>query len=44
VTVLRKLLPLSLLASAIVLSARDLEARFTTNKANYAIGEPVIVT
>lgn len=43
-TVLRKLLPLLLLASATVLSAHDVQARFTTNKANYGIGEPIIVT
>src|SRR5271165_1827626 len=43
VTVLRKLLPLFLLASATTLSAHDVQARFTTNKANYGIGEPIIV-
>lgn len=43
VTVLRKLLPLLLLASAPILSAHDVRARFTTNKANYGIGEPIIV-
>ena len=43
--VLRKPLPLLLLAllSATTLSARQVEARFTTNKANYGIGEPIIV-
>jgi HEAT repeats len=44
VTVLRKLLPLLLLASATALSAHDVRARFTTNKANYGIGEPINVT
>jgi hypothetical protein len=44
VTVLRRLLPLLLLASATALSAHDAQARFTTNKANYGIGEPIIVT
>jgi hypothetical protein len=44
VTVLRKLLSLLLLASATALSAHDIQARFTTNKANYGIGEPIIVT
>jgi HEAT repeats len=44
VTVLRKLIPLLLLASATVLSAHDVQARFTTNKTNYGIGEPIIVT
>jgi hypothetical protein len=46
VTVLRKALPLLLLAmlSSTTLSAHDLHARFTTNKANYGIGEPIIVT
>lgn len=43
---LRRVLPLLLLAmlSATYLSAHDVEARFTTNKANYGIGEPIIVT
>jgi hypothetical protein len=44
VTVLRKLLPLLLLVSPTVLSAHDVQARFTTNKANYGIGEPIVVT
>jgi hypothetical protein len=44
VTVLRKLFPFLLLASPTVLSAHDVQARFTTNKANYGIGEPVVVT
>jgi HEAT repeats len=44
VTVLRKLLLLLLLASATGSSAHDVQARFTTNKANYGIGEPIIVT
>ena len=43
-TVLPKLLPLLLLASATVLSAHDVQGRFTTDKANYGIGEPIIVT
>lgn len=43
-TVLPKLLPLLLLASATVVSAHDVQGRFTTDKANYGIGEPIIVT
>ena len=41
-----KLLPLLLLAplTATAVSARDIEARFTTDKANYLSGEPVFVT
>jgi hypothetical protein len=44
VAVLRRLLPLLLLASATVLSAHDVQARFTTEKASYGIGEPIVVT
>jgi hypothetical protein len=43
--VLNKLLPLLLLPllTAATLSARDIEARFTTDKTNYLAGEPVFV-